>query len=128
MADPNGPAQANVAHYRDFFADPANDVFNGEYTDALLPYVIPGIQLSPAEVRTLACNCQSQNIPTAFLLQHTTDNKLHAYVQLERFEARMGLPPTPWDGDMFIGKGELHHSNQILVKWENDYFNRSNVV
>ena len=127
--DPNlGPAQAPTALYRDYFADPANDVFNGEYADVLLPYAIPGTAHTPAEVRTLACNCPNQNVPTAFLLLHSDDVKLHAYVQLDRFDPRMGLPATQWDNRMFVAKGELHHNNQILVEWSRDYFSQSGNV
>ena len=35
----------------------------------------------------------------------------------------MGLPPTPWDDKMFVGKGELHYNQQTIVKFQNEYFN-----
>ena len=117
-----GPAQV---HYRDYFADPANDVFDGNYADVLLPYSVPGLNHTAAEVRTLACNCRSQQVPTAFVLLHSDDLLLHVYVQLDKFSPRMGLPVTQWDNNMYIGKGELVHNNQVLVQWNNAHFNQS---
>ena len=118
------PAPIPPALYRDYFNDPAHDVFLGEYTEVLAPYA-PGHH-TPEVVRTLACNSRSQQVPTAFILMHTTDLKLHVYVQLDKFNPRMGLPATEWDDRMFIGKGELFNNNQVLVEWDSDYFRQGN--
>ena len=126
---PPGPAQATTVYYRDFFADAANDVFDGDYESILEPYAVPlADAMDPAAVRNLAFNCRPQNIPTAFLLQHNDDNKLHIYIQLDRFHPRAGLPATPWDNESFIGKGELHHNLHIMVTFRNDYFNQTPTI
>jgi len=38
---PAGPVRPTLVHYRDYFTDASNDVFNGRYTEALAPYNIP---------------------------------------------------------------------------------------
>ena len=121
-----GPAQAPIALYRDYFADASHDVFNGSYEAVLEPYAIPtlGEAHTPAAVRTLAQNCRTQNIPTAFLLLHNDDNLLHVYLQLEKFHPRAGMPATRWDNRMFICKGELHHNSHVAVEFREDYFNQ----
>ena len=54
MAAPGPPAGAAAApivptavpptvYYRDFFADAANDPFNGQYATALQPYLFTGV-------------------------------------------------------------------------------------
>ena len=121
------PAPPVTALYRDFYNDPASDVFNRNYTDVLAPYN-PTTGGTPAEVRTLACHCRSQGVPSAYLLLHTTDLKLHVYTQLDLFNPRMGLPATPWDDQMFIGKGELFNNQQTLVRWDPDYFRQGNAT
>ena len=133
MANPAPPAINPPPNppvlYRDFFSDAANDPFNGNYTDCLAPYAVPAVgALAANVVRTLATTCRSQNVPTAYILQHDNDLALHIYVQLDKFHFRMGLPATPWDDGLFIGKGELHHNQQIMVEFRNDYFNQTNQV
>ena len=87
-----GPAQVTNVYYHDFFADASNDPFNGEYTNALLPYQVPATNaMPPADVTALAVNCQLQRVPTAFLLLHDDNNLLHIYLQLEKFELRFGF-------------------------------------
>jgi hypothetical protein len=121
-----GPVQAGNVYYRDFFADAANDPFNGEYTNALIPYAVPAyMAVPPAEVAALAISCRSQRVPTAFLLLHNDDKLLHIYIQLEKFEPRFGFPASPLDNRLFIGKGELHHNNHQLVEWDAQYFHRT---
>ena len=115
------PAPPPAALYRDYYNDPATDVFNGDYTNVLAPYA-PAAGSTPAEVRVMACNSRSQGVPTAFLLLHRTDMLLHVYTQLDLFNPRMGLPATPWDDTMFMGKGELYNNHQVLVEWHPDYF------
>jgi hypothetical protein len=132
MAAPNPALPGDVpAHaslnclYRDFYSDATNDPFNGNYAPVLQPY---GIALAnqnaatPVQVQELACDCHSQNIPTAFLLLHG-DGKLRIYLQVDKFKTRMGpLPATVWDDTMFAQKGELHHNNGQLVIWRQNYF------
>ena len=130
MDDPlQGTAQANSVYYRDFFSDTAKDPFNGDYAQALLPYAVPATNAVPAaDVRALAVNCRTQNVPTAFLLLHNDDQKLHIYLQLEKFHTRLGLPATPYDDRLFIGKGELHHNSHLLVEWNAAYFAQTNNI
>ena len=126
---PPTPGSAPLVYYRDYFSDASNDPFNGDYTAVLAPYGVPAADaMAPADLRNLAFNSRSQNVPTAFLLQHDDDGLLHIYLQLDRFNSRMGLPPTAWDNRNFIGKGDLHHNNHITVEWQNDYFNQSNQI
>ena len=121
-----GPAQATIALYRNFFADAQNDPFKGDYTEALRPYSIPAANaLTPAQVSTLAVNCRNQNVPTAFVLLHSDDLKLHIYLQLDRFDPRFGFPASPFDDRLFIGKGELHHNHHQLVEWQVNYFHQT---
>ena len=109
MALNQGPAQI---YYRDFFADATNDPFNGNYANALAPYNVPAVNTMPAaDVRTLAVNCRSQNVPTAFPLQHNDGKQLYIYIQLDKFHPRFGLPATPYDNRIYIAKGELHHNH-----------------
>ena len=64
-----------LMRYHDYFAQPEHDPFNGNYTEVLAPYRIPlanqDVQ-TPAAVQTLSLNCANQNVPTVFLLQHST--------------------------------------------------------
>ena len=34
----------------------------------------------------------------------------------------MGLPSTPWDGRVFVVKGESNHNQQMIVEFQNDCF------
>ena len=82
-----GHVRPPTVYYRDYFTDANNDVFGGDYTVQLKPYVMPiGVTPahSPQDCRTLAFDARSQGVPTAFLLQHKDDNKLHIYIQLDR--------------------------------------------
>ena len=126
---PLGPARPPTVFYRDYFSDATKDPFRGNYSGVLQSYMVPPADApTPTVVRNAACNASTQNIPTAFILLHDNDIKLHVYLQLERFNARIGLPPTPWDDRMFIGKGELVHNQQVVVEWNDNYFNQSNNV
>ena len=119
------PAQAVASQtYRDYFAQPEHDPFSGDYTEVLAPYRIPLANQNvptPAAVQTLSLDCSSQNVPTAFLLQHD-DGMLHIYLQLAKFHTRMGLPATIWDDQMYIQKGELYHNQSQMVTWSPAYF------
>ena len=123
-----GPAQPVACHYRDYFSDASNDPFGGNYTQVLQPYGVPLANqnvLSPAEVQQLALSGQTQRVPSAFLLQ-LPDGKLHVFLQLARFDTRMGLPPTPWDNRLYVQKGELFHNQAQLVTWDSTYFHQAN--
>ena len=126
-AVPVGPARPPTVQYREFFADAATDVFNGEYTDLLAPYITPvGLPAThtPQDCRTLAYDARNQGVPTAFLLQHNDDNKLHIYLQLDRVTARMGMPATGWENRTFCGKGDLRHNQHVMVEFIDTYWNR----
>ena len=123
---PPGPAQPPLAYYRDYFSDVANDPFNGEYTQVMTPYEVPAAHaMTPTNVRNLAYTAKDQGLPTAFILFHENDSRIHVYVQLDKFSTRMGMEPTQWDDDVFAAKGELNHNHQITVSWRNDYFNQT---
>jgi hypothetical protein len=122
-----GPAQPVLCYYRDYFGNPSNDPFDGAYTQVLHPYAVPLANqniLTPAQVQTLALSGQTQNVPSAFLLQ-LADGNLHIFLQLAKFEARMGLPATPWDGQLFAQKGELFHNQSQLVMWDTSLFHQA---
>ena len=129
QGSPNNGGQQAPAQYTNYFHvdTAANDVFNGEYTQAMGPYLVPVANnnaMAPADVADLACNCISQGVPSAFLL-HLPDGNLHIYLQLAKFNTRMGLPPTPWDDDlMFIQKGDLINNQSVIVQWNNQYFHQ----
>ena len=123
-----GPAQPVSCLYRDYFSDAANDPFRGDYTQVLSPYGVPLANqniISPAEVQQLALSGQTQHVPSAFLLQ-LPDGKLHIFLQLARFDTRMGLPATPWDNSLYVQKGELFHNQAQLVAWHSSYFHQAN--
>jgi len=105
-----GPAQPVTCLYRDYFSDAAKDPFGGNYCQILNPYGVPLANhnvLSPAEVQQLALSGQTQCVPSAFLLQ-LQDGKLHIFLQLARFDTRMGLPAaTPWDNTLYVQKGQI---------------------
>ena len=116
--------------YHDYFSQPEHDPFNGDYTEVLAPYLIPLANQdvpTPAAVQTLSLNCASQNVPTAFLLQHD-DGLLHIYLQLAKFHTRMGLPATMWDEQMYTQKGELYHNQAQMVTWNPAYFRQVNTA
>jgi len=121
-----GPARPPTVYYRDYFTDANNDVFGGEYTTLLKPYVTP-IGVTPAhnpqDCRTLAFDARSQGVSTAFLLQHNDDNKLHIYLQLDHVTARMGMATTGWENRTFLGKGELRHNQHVMVEFQYAYWN-----
>jgi hypothetical protein len=52
--------------------------------------------------------------------------KLHAYLQADKFHARMGLPATPWDDLIFAQKGDLHRNQAVIIEWKADYFRQLN--
>ena len=121
-----GTAQPSLHYYRDYFSDPRTDVFQGNYAAALQPYGVPLANQNvptPARVQELALSCQNQNVPSAFLLM-LDDGKLHVFLQLAKFSARMGLPATPWDDQMYAQKGELYYNQAQTVTWLPDYFNQ----
>ena len=102
--------------------------FSGNCTQVLNPYGVPLANqnvLSPVEVQQLALSGQTQRVPSAFLLQ-LPDGKLHIFLQLAKFDARMGLPATPWDNRLYVQKGELFHNQAQLVNWESSYFHQAN--
>jgi hypothetical protein len=126
MLGVTGPAQPVACHYRNYFGDPSNDPFGGDYAQVLQSYSVPVANqnvLTPAQVQTLALSGQTQNVPSAFLLQ-LADGKLHIFIQLAKFEARMGLPATPWDGQLFAQKGDLFHNQSQLVTWDTTHFHQ----
>jgi len=53
-----------------------------------------------------------------------SDGKLHVFLQLAKYTARMGLPPTPWDDQLYAQKGELYHNQAQTITWLPDYFNQ----
>ena len=141
MAAPGPPATRAAAapivptavpptvYYRGFFADAANDPFNGHYAAALQPYLITGHGVpAPQQIRNIVANARTQNVPTAFVLQHEDDKKLHIYLQLDRMEPRMGLPATTWDNNIYALKGELRFNHHQTVHFDNDNFNQTNVL
>ena len=128
MAAPLGPAGVTEYFYRDFFTDAVNDPFNGDYTAVLEPYHIPlnannANVLNPADLRALVANGETQRVPTAFILLEP-DNRLHLYLQLARFNARMGMAATPWDGNLYVQKGELFRNHGLTVHFHDEYFNQ----
>ena len=127
---PAGPVRPTLVHYRDLFADASTDVFNGRYADAMAPYNIPAgaaATHSPQECRRLMFDARAQGVPTALLLQHNDDNKLHIYLQVDHVTTRLGMAATGWEDRTFLGKGDLHHNQHVLVEFENDYWNRTAV-
>ncbi|CAK9046738.1 CvfB_WH domain-containing protein (Fragment), partial [Durusdinium trenchii] len=122
------PVTAFQAFYSSFFADASHDVFNGDYTSAMLPYDVPlqgnANLLSPEQVKTLVVGARAQRVPTAFLLYH--GGRLHIYLQVDKFHPRLGMPPSPWDDKLFAQKGDLHRNQAVLVEWKSEYFHQLN--
>ena len=66
-----GTAQPSMYYYRDYFSDPATDVFQGSYSSVLELYGVPLANQNvpaPAVVQERALSCHNQNVPSAFLL------------------------------------------------------------
>jgi hypothetical protein len=123
---PPGPAQAPLVYYWDNFANVGNDPFNGQYQQVMSPYEVPSVNaMTPTNVRNLAYTAKDQGLPTAYILYHESDSRIHVYVQLDKFSTRMGMAPTQWDDDVFAAKGELNDNHQITVLWRNDYFQQT---
>jgi hypothetical protein len=121
---PGAPFRAS---YIDYFQNAAHDSFHGDYAAALAPYDVPLAQnalatVTPDAIRTLVVGARAQKVPTAFLLLH--DDRLHIYLQVDKYHARLGLPATPWDDRMFAQKGDLHRNQAVLVEWKADYFHQ----
>jgi hypothetical protein len=116
------------ALYSSFFADASRDVFGGDYAAAMRPYDVPlqgnANVLSPEQVKTLVIGARAQRVPTAFILFH--DDRLHVYLQVDKFHPRLGMPPSTWDDKLFAQKGELHRNQAVLVEWKSDYFHQLN--
>ena len=75
------PIYTNLFFFRDYFADPANDLFNRNYMATLESYCIPATNLiPPVQVYTMACNAHLQGVPIAFLLLHKDNNLLYCYI------------------------------------------------
>ena len=111
--------------YRDYYS--TTDPFGGDFTAALASYTIPTVNANadqPQAVQQSACDARLHRIPTAYLLLGEDDNLLHIYCQLTRFTPRHGLPPSEWDGRMFIHKGELHNNQGTVVEWLGEYSQR----
>ena len=123
---PVPPPVAPTVFYRDFYGDASKDPFTGNYNAVLQHYVIGARPLTPADLRTMVANARVQSSPTAFVLQHDDDKLLHIYLQLERFEPRMGMAATPWDGQMHASKGELRYNNQQTVVFPDAAFTQTN--
>jgi len=48
-------------------------------------------------------------------------------LQVDRFHAHLGLPPSPsWDDKLFAQKGELFRNQAVLVEWKSYYFHQLN--
>ena len=122
------PAAPFRASYVDFFADASHDPFQGQYAAAMAPYDVP-LQnapgtLAPDQIRYLVIGARAQRVPTAFLLMH--DDRLHVYLQADKFHARLGLPATPWDDLIYAQKGDLHRNQAVVIEWKSDYFHQLN--
>ena len=80
------PAQVPNLFCRDYFGDPANDPFDGDYATAMVPYnVSETLTVPPLTVRTLACDDKDQGVHTVFILLQNDDNELHACTHLDKF-------------------------------------------
>lgn len=124
---PAAPHTAPVrASYLDLFSDATKDVFQGEYDAVMAPYDVPLQNVpaahSPDQIRTLVVGARTQRVPTAFLLLH--DNRIHVYLQIDKFHTRLGLPATAWDDRLFAQKGDLYRNQAVLVEWKSDYFHQ----
>jgi len=125
-APPNGGDGSAQVKLREYFANPANDPFDGAYATALALYAVPPIAgpaaVPAVEVRDLACNARAAGIQGAFVAFHT-DGLMHVFTQLDKVCRRLGFPATPWDNLMYATMGELQHNHGVLVGIPNDYFN-----
>jgi hypothetical protein len=112
----------------DFFSDASKDAFQGQYAAAMAPYDVPlqnqPTTLAPEQIRALVIGARAQRVPTAFLLMH--DERLHVYLQADKFHPRLGLPATPWDDLIYAQKGDLHRNQAVLIEWKSDYFRQLN--
>ena len=113
--------------YSDFFNDPANDTYQGNYAGVLDAYSTIGVNpvVGATALRNIVANARNQGVPTAFLLQHAWDQNLHVYLQLNHFDARMGLSPTACNDNFYASKGELHFNRQQTIHFDNNHFTQT---
>ena len=91
------PLDAPTSHsYATFFG--INDPYDGNYASLFAPFGQVD-NYTPAQTRALVSNARSNNIPTAFL-QYDERNVMHAFVQADKVEEQMGLPPTGQEGNI----------------------------
>lgn len=115
------PFDAPTVHSYATFMD-NNDPFGGNFASLFIPYAQVE-NYTPAQVRTLVANARSNNISTA-LLQYDDRGVLNVFLQPERVEEQMGLPPTGQEGNILAQYGELLPGHQaVVVHIPNDSFN-----
>jgi len=112
---------------------PANDPFGGQYASALASYNANPDNAAILAPRVVSVEVESarggaRKVPTAFLLQHHPDGKLHVYLQLAKYVPSFGLPATQWDNLMFAQKGELILNQSVQVNWDDAYFTHATAV
>ena len=112
--------------YATLYADASRDPYTTTgYTGLLQPFDCSiATSPSPAEVAKSIVDLGSHNIPHAILLLH--DGKIHLYHRLSTYRTPFGLPPSPWDNQMFATKDDLVNNQAITVKIRSSYFHRSN--
>lgn len=109
--------------YGDYFN--TNGIIDAiSYTDYLGPYSVPvvGGGDAPAVVRGLATGARASGIPTAFI-QAADNGLLNMLLQLDRVEARMGLPPNVWTDRNIIQLGDLHLNQAVLIELPDSAWN-----
>ena len=77
--------------------------------------------ITPAEVQTLVLSSEGA---MPLLLLH--DGLIHVYLQPSVLRRRIGLPATPWDGRMFVTKGDLLANQPVTANWLGEYFHQVN--
>ena len=117
------PAMHSYINYcNDASNNPYSTLANG-YADVLDPFDIDianaNNNLTPNEVQNLVL-AGTGAVP--LLLLH--DGKVNVYLQVSRFDRRLGLPRTPWDDQMFATKGDLHRNQAVTANWLPEYFHQ----
>ena len=132
---PVGPGATVFRTYREYYT--YTDPFGGNYAQALEPFSVPLDQAAAITLQALAAQILAPSptlAPVAFLklcrpvgAAANNPGQVCCFHRPQRFEARFGLPATPWDDTVFAFKGEVVRGQMpAVVNWAPNNFHQVN--